>query len=162
MPKSDLYEHYSYYNKAETEFEKKLAADRLSKYFEFKRFSPSACDRTKAAAVAEILGRCHFQLNNVIDTEFYFLESIRIFKSINLEVKAAQVAVQLAMFYLTQDRQKEAQEMLTYYESQQLKHFGEGHFQSQNASEMCLTVQEKRNDSGTVVKLSAPISYLAS
>lgn len=162
MPKSDLYEHYSYYNRAETDFEKKLAADRLSKYFEIKRFSPSACDRTKAAAVAEILGRCNFQFHNAIDTEFYFLESIRIFKSINLEVKAAQVAVQLAMFYLTEDRQKEAQEMLTYYESQQLKHFGEGHFQSLNASEMCLTVQEKRDDSTAVVNMPGTISYLAS
>lgn len=160
MPTSDLYEHYSYYNRAETDVEKKLAAERLSKYFEVKRFSPSPRDRTKAAAVAEILGRCHFRLNNIVDTEFYFLESIRIFKSIQLEVKAAQVAVQLALFYLTQDRQEDAQEMLTYYESQQLRHFGEGHFQSQNASEMCLTVQEKREES--LVTMSGMISYVAS
>lgn len=156
MPKSDLYEHYRYYNKAETPFEKKLASERLSKYFESKRLSHVSSDRCKAAAVAEILGRCHFQFNNTVDTEFYFLESIRIFKSLKLEVKAAQVAVQLAMFYLTRDRQAEAQEMLEYYETEQLKHFGASHFQSVNATEMRVTVQEKR--SVATMLMAGPLS----
>jgi hypothetical protein len=144
MPTSDLYEHYTYYNKAETEFEKKLAADRLLNYFENTKSSVSPADRCKAAAVAEILGRCYFRLNNSVDTEYYFLESIRLFKTLGLDVNAAHSAVQLAMFYLTKDRQREAQDMLEYYESQQRKHFGEGHFRHVNASEMRVTVLEKR------------------
>ncbi len=145
MPTSDLYDHYDYYNKAETDFEKKLAAERLSKYFENKKASSSPADRCKAAAVADILGRCHFRFNNTVDTEFYFLESIRIFRTLGLDVNAAQAAVQLAMFYLSRDRQQEAQDMLEYYESQQRRHFGEGHFRHVNAAEMRVTVQEKRD-----------------
>lgn len=144
MPTSDLYEHYSYYSKAETDFEKRLAADRLSVYFKEKKASAHPSDRCKAAAVAEILGRCHFRLNNAVETEFYFSESIRIFRTLGLNVNAAQAAVQLGMFYLTIDKQQEAQHMLEYYESQQMKHFGVGHFRHVNASEMCSTVQEKR------------------
>lgn len=144
MPTSDLYEHYSYYNKAQTEFEKKLAAERLARYFDDKKSSLVPSDRVKAAAVAEILGRCHFRLSNNVDTEFYFLESIRIFRTLGLDVNAAQAAVQLAMFYLTRDRQSEAQKMLEYYESQQLRHFGEGHFRHVNATEMRVMVMEKQ------------------
>lgn len=145
MPKSDLYEHYIYYSKAETEFEKRLAADRLSTYFEQRKNSPNPADRCKAAAVADLLGRCHFGLNDTQDTEFFFAESIRIFRSLGLNVNAAQAAIQLGMFYLTMDKQKEAQIMLEYYESQQLKHFGAGHFRHVNATEMCSTVKEKRD-----------------
>lgn len=144
MPTSELYDHYTYYNKAETEFEKRLAADRLCKYFEQRKISTSPADRCKAAAVADILGRCYFRLNDCERTELYFLESIRLFKSLGLDLNAAQVAVQLAMFYLTRNKQQEAQAMLEYYESQQCKHFGEGHFRHVNASEMRLTVMEKR------------------
>jgi len=144
MPTSELYEHYSYYSKAETEFEKRLAADRLSNYFDEKKNSSNPADRCKAAAVADILGRCHFRLNNIQDTEFFFAESIRIFRSLGLNLNAAQAAIQLGMFYLTLDKQKEAQIMLEYYESQQLKHFGAGHFRHVNATEMCSTVKEKQ------------------
>ncbi len=158
MPTSDLYEHYRYYHNAQSEFEKRLAAERLSKYFETKRESLLPSDRCKAAAVAEMLGRCHFQFDSSIDTEFYFLESIRIFRTLDLDVKAAQVAVQLAMFYLTRDRQVEAQEMLEYYEEQQQKHFGENHFRARNASEMCLTVQEKRDEIDAISMVPSPLS----
>jgi len=155
MPNSDLYERYSYYNKAETEFERKLAVERLSEYFEKNRVSLVPSDRVKAAAVADLLGRCYFRLNNTVDTEFYFLEAIRIFRTLGLDVNAAQAAIQLAMFYLTRDRQQDAQDMLEYYESQQRRHFGEGHFRHVNASEMRMTVKEKRN---CTTQLAMPLS----
>lgn len=144
MP-SDLYKHYRRYVAANTRFEKQLVAEHMSHFFESNRHSTAHSDICKAGAAAEMLGRCYFQLEQNTSSEFYFVESFRIFQKLGLEVKAAQVAVQLAMFFLSQDRQQEAAIMLEYYEEQQLKHFGVGHFQSVNASEMRVTVQEKRD-----------------
>ena len=141
---TQLYKHYQKYLNAASNEEKASVASELEEFIGQRKTRECALtthERSRLAAAWELLGRIYFELGDPVKPQTCFLTALNLFDELSSKIKSAQVAVQLAMFYLSQDRQQEAEEMLMYYEELHTDHFGSNHFQSRNAKEMCEAVE---------------------
>ncbi len=142
---SSVYEQYMRYITAKTDSEKRVVVLVLETYADELCFGTSDSDLGEAASARELLGRCFFELGDSERAENNFKRSLEIYERLSSPMRAAQVAVQLAMLYLTVDRQVAAEDMLSLYAKRQMEEFGEDHFQSINAIEMKAAVHDKKD-----------------